>query len=50
MPPSSSEEELSSGSCLIAHQTMQINPINGSFSASINHRNPHVTTARSYPF
>ena len=39
----------SSGSCLIAHQTMQISPISGIFSASMNHRNPQVTTPRSYP-
>ena len=46
LPPSSSPRDASSGSCLIAHQTMQISPISGIFSASINQTNPQVTSGR----
>lgn len=49
-PPSSpSDVEVSSGSCLIAHQTMQISPIRGIFSASINQTNPQVTSGTMLP-
>ena len=49
MPPSSSDDGASSGSCLIAHQTIPINPISGIFNTSISHRNPQVTSGAIVP-
>src|SRR5258707_1265263 len=49
MPPSSPRSDDSSGSCLIAHQTMQMSPISGIFRASISQTNPQVTSRPMLP-